>query len=390
MNLVDVFILLLVVVAVAHGFVQGAATQALSFGGFAIGLVAGALLARPAADLSADPGIKAVISLVVLFGVASLGATVGRTIGIKVWGRIQDSSLRLVDGGLGAVLGGASTLVVCWLIAGMLASAPPGEISSQIHDSTILRSLDGPLPATPSVFSRISRLLEARGFPRVFADFDRRPAAALPPPSSPQVRAALAAAGPSTVKVTGNGCGGELNGSGFVAAPGLVVTNAHVVAGIDRPFVEDKAGRHRATAVVFDPALDVAVLRVSGLAGRPLDLVTRSVDRGTAGAVLGYPGGGALDTEPGVVLDHFDAVGRDIYGRNLTRRPVYELQAKVRPGNSGGPYVDFDGNVIGLVFSRSTINQSVGYAIPSTQVQSRLTSARQTTTEVDTGPCAAA
>ena len=390
MNLVDAFILLLAVAAAVHGFMQGAATQALSFGGFAIGLVAGALMARPAADLTADPSLKAVISLVVLFGVASLGATVGRTIGVKVWGRLQASPLRWLDGGLGSVLGAVSTLLACWLIAGMLASAPPSDISAQIHNSTILRALDGPLPTTPAVFARISRLLEARGFPRVFADFDRRPAPALPAPSSPQVRAALAAAGPSTVKIVGSGCGGQLNGSGFVAGPGLVVTNAHVIAGVDRPIVEDTAGRHRATTVVFDPSLDIAVLRTSGLAGRALDLVGTSVDRGTTGAVIGYPGGGGLDAEPGVVLDRFEAVGRDIYNRSLTRRPVYELQSRVRPGNSGGPFVNAEGDVIGLVFSRSTLNSSVGYAIPSTEVQSRLTAARQQGGQVDTGPCAAA
>lgn len=389
MNLVDGLIIVLVLASVVHGFMQGAAIQALSFGGFAAGLALGALVARPAADIVADPALKAVVSLVVLLGVASFGAAAGRTAGGRIWGHIQESGFRLVDGGLGAFLGGVSTLLVCWLMAGMLSTAPPSDISAEIHDSTILRALDGPLPPQPSIFSRIQRLLEARGFPRVFAQFDRRPAEPLPLPSTPQVRAALSAAGGSTVRVVGSGCGGQLNGSGFVAAPGLVVTNAHVVAGVDRPVVEDSAGRHRSTPVVFDPSLDVAVLRVSGLAGRPLDLVTGTVERGTSGAVLGYPGGGRLTAEPGVVLDRFEALGRDIYSSRLTRRPVYELQARVRPGNSGGPFVDPDGDVIGLIFSRSTLNSSVGYAIPAAQVAQKVSAARQGV-EVDTGPCAAA
>jgi S1-C subfamily serine protease len=194
----------------------------------------------------------------------------------------------------------------------------------------------------------------------------------------------------STVKIVGVGCGGVLEGSGFVAGPGLVVTNAHVVAGIDGPVVEDRGGRHPARTVLFDPDLDLAVLRTSGLAGPALPLETSTVSRGTGGAVLGYPGGGPFRAGPAAVRRSFVAVGRDIYGRRTVPRAVYELEAAVRPGNSGGPVVVPDGRVIGVVFSRSLSQANVGYALVGGDVATRLRTAAARSAAVDTGACAAA
>ena len=191
------------------------------------------------------------------------------------------------------------------------------------------------------------------------------------------------------MKVEGRGCGGISDGSGFVVAPDLVVTNAHVVAGISRPFVIDREGAHRASAVVFDPKLDVAVLRTQGVNDRPLPLVARTVGRGTEAAVLGYPGGGPFQAKPAVVLSESPAVGRDIYGRGLTTRDVYQLRAEVRPGNSGGPLVLPDGSVIGVVFARSSLNADLGFALTSVDVRDRVAEAEARRGTVSTGSCAA-
>lgn len=390
MNTVDLLILLLVASAVVHGVLLGAAVQGLSFGGFWLGLSLGAAAAPAVAGLTAEPTGKALLSLATLLGAATLLAGVGREIGVRVWGGLRRVHLGWLDSGLGAVVAGGATLLACWLVASMLATAPVLGVAGEIQDSTILRRVDERLPPAPAVFSRIQRLIQARGFPQVFAELQPRPAPRLPAPAAPEVRAAVNRAAASTVRIVGSGCGGVLNGSGFVAAPGLVVTNAHVVAGIDRPVVQDRRGNHPATPVLFDPALDIAVLRASGLAGAPLPLLPGTVDRGTSGAVIGYPGGGGLDAQPAVVLARYDAVGRDIYSRGLTRRSVYELQARVRSGNSGGPVVRADGTVIGVVFSRSTLDPAVGYALTSDEVLSRLRSAQQGGGQADTGRCAAA
>ena len=134
----------------------------------------------------------------------------------------------------------------------------------------MIRWLDDELPPVPDVAARLGRITDPLGFPRVFAGLEPTPAAPVTGPLPAQVRAAAAAAARSTVRIRGVGCGGVLVGSGWVAAPGLVVTNAHVVAGIADPVVEDADGEHRAVAVVFDPDTDVAILRTSGLDGPPL------------------------------------------------------------------------------------------------------------------------
>jgi S1-C subfamily serine protease len=167
----------------------------------------------------------------------------------------------------------------------------------------------------------------------------------------------------------------------------MVATNAHVVAGVRAPSVLDRAGLHRSTPVFFDPKEDIALLRVSGLTEPALRLLPSTVGRGTEGVALGYPGGGPLHASPAVVLSEVSALGRDIYGRSLTVRDVYQLRADVRPGNSGGPLVRPDGTVAGVVFARSSLNPDLGFALTSASVRARITSAEASTQQVGTGPC---
>jgi S1-C subfamily serine protease len=172
-----------------------------------------------------------------------------------------------------------------------------------------------------------------------------------------------------------------------VAAPGLVVTNAHVVAGIAAPLVQIGRTVKATEVVLFDPSFDLAVLRVSGLSAPPLQLDPAPVGRGTQAAVLGFPGGGPFTVDAAGVMAAFEAQGRDIYGHGLTVRNVYELNALVRPGNSGGPLVLPDGRVIGVVFSRSTVDPSIGYALTSPDVLPRVLRAEGVVRAVSTGAC---
>lgn len=389
MNLVDIAIVVLLVAAAVHGISQGAALQVLSFGGFWAGLAVGAALSPAFSGLASGAFGRAFISLFVLFGAAVIGGAAGRLLGTHAWGALRRLKLGGFDSALGSVVAIGATLLAVWLFALLLSVGPTRQVAAAIHDSAIVRTLTERLPPAPTVFSRLQNLIDTTGFPRVFEGLEPVPAEPVDLPGDPAVRAAVESAGRATVRIVGLGCGGVQTGSGFVVGPNLVMTNAHVVAGIDRPTVEDANGRHEATAVLFDPDLDVAVLRTSGLAAGPLGVLDDGVERGRGGAFLGFPGGGEFRAGAAAVIRRFEAVGRDIYGRNLTSRDVYQLQAQVRQGNSGGPFVTEDGTVLGVVFAASTNDPNVGYALTSAQVTPSIEQARGRTGAVDTGPCAA-
>jgi S1-C subfamily serine protease len=388
LNWVDLLILFLVAVSAIHGFIQGAAVQVFSYAGFILGLILGAKLGPIAGDFIDNPALRVGVVILTLFGTASLVGTVGKFIGAKAtWAVPKASPLGAVNsvGGLGVAV--IVTLASTWLIGGMLAQVGL-PITADFQESRVMRGLTDNLPPAPSVFSSIQRSLLPSGFPPVFAELEPSPAPEVPVTGIPNLDSIVAGARPSVLKISTLGCGRQTSGSGFVAAPGLVVTNAHVVAGVDRPSVIDSAGTHRTTVVLFDPKLDLAVLRTSGLAGRPLALQRGEAPRGQQGAALGFPGGGSFTVTPGAVRDLFeDAVGRDIYSRDLVSRNVYQIDAEVHPGNSGGPFVNSEGQVSGVVFASSLVNPKIAYALTSAEVAVRVDQARAVTAAVDTGPC---
>ena len=386
MNLVDIGIIVVLGLAAAHGVTQGAALQVLSFGGFWVGLLIGAALAPAFSGLPKSEFTSALLSLVTFFGLALLGGAVGRYLGTHAWSALQRLKLGHFDAAMGAVVAVLAALAAVWLIAILLTAGPTRDVSRAINRSTIVRALVERLPPAPSVFSRLQTFISATPFPRVFEGIEPIPSEPLEVPGNAVVQAAVNRAQRSTVRIFGVGCGGVQTGSGFVVGSGLVMTNAHVVAGIQNPQVQDAGGQHRSTPVLFDAKLDVAVLRATGLAGGPLPVASREVGRGQGGAVLGYPGGGGFSAGPAAVLRKFSAVGRDIYGRELTRRDVYQLQASIRQGNSGGPFVRRDGTVLGVIFAASTTDQEIGYALTSAEIAPKIAQARRAA-PVSTGPC---
>jgi S1-C subfamily serine protease len=387
-NLVDLAIVGVLGLAAVHGVTQGAALQVLSFGGFWIGLLLGAAITPFLSGLAESTFMSAFISLVTFLGLALVGGAVGRYFGTHAWGALQRLKLGKADAAAGAVVAVFAALAAVWLVALILTAGPTREVAQAVNQSAIIRTLINRLPPAPNVFARLQRFIQSTPFPRVFEGLEPIPAGPIDVPGNAIVQSAVNAAQRSTVRVTGFGCGGVQTGSGFVVAPGLVVTNAHVVAGIDSPQIEDANGNHGAVAVLFDDQLDVAVLRTSGLAGPPLAILNSEVGRGQGGAVLGYPGGGAFAAGPAGVVRRFNAIGRDIYGQNLTRRDVYQLQAQIRQGNSGGPFVRQDGLVLGMIFAASTSDTELGYALTSQEIVPRVEQARASGA-VATGPCAA-
>jgi S1-C subfamily serine protease len=389
-TLVDLAIVLIVVLAAVHGVTQGAALQVLSFGGFWIGLLVGAAIAPVLSGWAQDSAFtSAFISLVAFLGLALLGGAGGRYLGTHAWGALRRRKLGTFDASLGAVVAAVAALAAIWLVALLLSAGPTRNVSRAVHRSFIVRTLVGRLPPAPSVFARLQTLIQDTPFPRVFEGLEPIPSGPIKVPGNAVVQGAVTADQRSTVRIRGFGCGGIQTGSGFVVAPDLVITNAHVVAGIRTPLIDDANGvGRRSTPVLFDPQTDVAILRMSGLAGPPLQLLATDAPRGTGGAILGYPGGGGFDAKPAAIQRRFSAIGRDIYGQGLTRREVYQVQAQVRQGNSGGPFARQDGVVLGVVFAASTSASGLGYALTSTEVRPKVEQAKRNG-PTSTGACAA-
>lgn len=388
MNLVDLAIILAVVFAIIRGIETGFFCQLGSLGGFIIGLMFGSWIAPFVTKFISGANNRGVFAIVVTFAVALAVGALGEYIGLKL-NRVADrAKLGAVDSGLGAIFGATIILFTSWLVANLLLNLHFATLSQKINSSIIVRQLDRTLPAPPAIISRLGRIFSPNGFPQVFVGLEPTPGPPLPPPSESAIRAAYDRDAASTVKIEGQGCGGIVEGSGFVAASGTVITNAHVVAGIVHPDILDQAGRHPAKVIWFNPDLDVAILQANGLVGPVLPIQDGESKRGTNAAVLGYPGGGPLTASAAVVLDEVTATGRNIYDSGVVTRNIYELQAQVVPGNSGGPLVDLNGVVIGLIFARSQSNDNLGYSLTSPEIRSELSKALAQNSTVSTSRCA--
>jgi S1-C subfamily serine protease len=386
-NALDLILLLVIGIAAYAGYRRGAMLQVLSFGGLAAGLVAGALLGPPIASLAHSHTGQAAIAVAVLLGAGAVGNAVGWAVGSWFRTRARRSSFRPVDAAGGVVVSMAAVLLATWFVALNLVNGPFPTVAAEIRGSAIVRGLDASLPRPPSLLAEIRGFFNRYGFPDVFVGLPPAPAGPVRPPTAAEARRAFQTAQASTVRIVGQACGEIQSGSGFVVTGNYVVTNAHVVAGVQSPQVQIQGGGSEpGTTVLFDPQTDLAILHVAAAPGPALELGDRLVERGATGSVLGYPGGGGLRGDGAAVRRSIDAVGRDIYGRSTVQRHVYELQTTVIPGDSGGPFVLADGTVAGVVFAASTTDPSVGYAIASTEVLPRLRTVSGTG-PVPTGPC---
>jgi S1-C subfamily serine protease len=385
-TLLDLFLLAMLGAAAYSGYRRGFLMQLVTYVGLGAGLILGALLAPVIGRWADDPSEQAGLVLGTILVLGGLGNAIGWTIGRAVRAKAQETSLRHADAVGGSAMSVTAGLLIIWFLAQSLIAGPSPTLAREIRGSAVVRSIDAVLPPPPSLVGEVRRFLTSLGFPDVFTGLPPEPAGRVPGATSAEVRQAVAAAGASTVQVVGQACNHIQEGSGFIVAPGYVVTNAHVVAGDVTTSIQ-LPEQLPATVVAFDPDLDLAVLRVEGLDGNALKLVGDELARGRTGAVLGYPGGGGFDGEPAAVRRSLTATGRDIYGEGVVTRDVYELQTLVRPGNSGGPFVLPDGRVAGVVFAASTTDHDIGYAIESVDVAGIVQDAVGRTAPVSTGPC---
>lgn len=389
MNGADLVIIILALITFVRGLETGFLRQAGYFFGLLGGLYLGSLLAPQLTDLVATNEMgRFFITITTVLVTAACLAGLGETAGWQLRKVVHGVALTPIDNGAGAILGGASVIVMAWLLAGVTHNMTLGGIGPALNDSKIIAAADGVLPPAPAVIARLEHIVSPNGFPRVFTGVE--PAIdPVDPPSSALVAQIQDKAAASTVKIQGYGCGGVVTGSGFVADNGLVITNAHVVAGIRNPVIIDRGGQRAARTIWFNSNLDTAVLAASNLAGPPLPLTPVDPKRGEQGAVLGYPGGGPLVVGAAALAGQSYATGRNIYGTGLVERVIQTLAADVEQGNSGGPFVLADGSVGGLVFAKAVSSNEIGYSLPASTVRTELDRAKaKGLSTVGTGGCA--
>jgi S1-C subfamily serine protease len=383
LNVLDLVIAVLVLSAAVGGYRLGFVARALSWAGMATGLMVTARFLPDIIDAfnGPDPTGRLLVAIGVLLGGAFIGQALGLLIGSKLHLVLPPGS-RPLDRGAGAIAGAIGVLVAVWLLVPAMSDVP-GTFARAARSSSIARAINEHAPPPPDALQSLRRLVGDTQFPRVFDALTRAPDTGPPPAETGLSPAVLATATAASVKIEGPACDRLQEGSGFVVAPGIIVTNAHVVAGQKQTRVYDRQGRRVPASVLsFDPDRDLAVLQAD-IDNPSLPVGDGGVD--TKGAVLGYPGGGPLAVSPFQVRDEVTAVGRDLYDDHETRRQVLILASDLAPGDSGAALVDASGTVVGVAFAIAPDRPGTSYALDTSELRAALAAPRRAGT--DTGSC---
>jgi S1-C subfamily serine protease len=392
-TVVDVVLVVLAVLAVVAGWSKGAIRSAGTLVGLGLGLWLGLTLAPVVVGWFAATGFGATIQRSVVAGVVILVcagvvyAIAGAVAGI-LGKLLRHGPIRWVDSLIGSVLGLLTWAVVVWLLAGFAMATSLATVVQAANSSRVVATLNGLAPLPPStVLGAVDDALAGAGLPKVFEGGE--PIKAVPAPDG-SVPAAVSRAEDSVVTVLASkpACGVDSEGSGWVVQRGRVVTNAHVVAGASSVVVRQSGSTsvERATLVAFDPSRDLAVLDVTDLTAPALD-IGPDLTAGAAAYAAGYPGDGPFTLSPQRVRDRVTARGSDIYQSGSVDRDIYSLRGIVRPGNSGGPLLDADGQVAGVVFARSATDAETGYALTLAELRPVLSSVGSA--PISSGACTA-
>jgi len=381
LNVLDLFIGIFIVVSVLRGVRTGFLAGVFSLVGVVVGASVGSRIAPSLLPDGGNPIYGAGITLGSILAFSVLGEVIARSMGGSIRNRLSSPASATLDGLGGALLGFALALVLVWAV-GVFALQSPTLASLQpvAQDSRILQTLKERMPSglLTQAVADLQPLPKIRG---------PEPEVAAPEGNivnDPDVQAASR----RTLRVTGTACGYGVEGSAWVAGRNLVVTNAHVVAGETATWVQiGGAGQQLpAEVVAFDERNDIAVMRVEGLGLAPLPIA--AARPGEAAAVIGFPQNGPLDIEPARTGTTERVVSTDAYDNGPVERIVTSFRVYVRPGNSGGPAVDADGQVISTIFASRTNSNNSGYGVPSRIVQRHLQDAASRTNPVSTGGCA--
>ena len=392
----DVLDLILIALAAAFavaGYRQGFIVGILSFAGFLGGAAIGATFApKLARSLVQGTTQQALVAIVAVFVAAMIGQLLASAVGAAVRSRVNWRPATLIDSVAGAAVSVLSVLLIAWLIGSAVVNAPFAMVTSQVNRSAVLRAVDGVMPgAARTMFSDFRSLLASGPYVQVFGALGAEPALTVAAPDPAVLNSAgLVRARDSIVKVIGvaPSCSRRIEGSGFVISPQHILTNAHVVAGVTQgQTVITRLGRHLpATVVLFDPERDLAVLYVPGLRAAPLPFAGPA-PLGASAIVAGYPLDENFTVVPARVGDDQLAQAPDIYQSKEVTRQIYSIRADVRAGNSGGPLLNPDGTVDGVVFAAAVGVKDTGYALTAAEVRSDASRGANATAAASTQAC---
>lgn len=392
MNLVDWVLVGATIVFAWAGWRQGFVAGVLSFAGFLSGgLAAAFLLPRVSAAVTDNPVARVGIVVAGVIIAALIGQFIASLLGRRLHAAITWRPARLIDNAAGATLAVLALAIMAWIVASAVAFLPQLPMASQIQQSRLLVAVDTAVPnQVRDAFVGLRNMVSSADVPRVFSALGSFPGPEVELPDATVIlEGAVTDARPSVVRVTGNSdeCEISVSGSGFVYAPEHVMTNAHVVAGITSPEIQVRASQPllSATVVYFDPKVDIAVLYVPGLTAPDLGFAKDAAESGDDAIVAGFPEGGPYDSVPARIRDSITARGDDIYGKSGVKREVYSFRANVKQGNSGGPLLTAQGEVLGMIFASGS--GTTGYALTAQQLAVPSTRALRSNEPVPTGSC---
>ncbi|MFH9332581.1 MarP family serine protease [Streptomyces althioticus] len=398
MNVLDILLLVAAVWFAVVGYRQGFVVGILSV----IGFLGGGLIAvytlpviwDAMTDNSEVGTTAAVVAVVVVIVCASVGQALTTHLGNKLRRYITWSPARALDATGGALVNVVAMLLVAWLIGSALAGTTLPTLGKEVRGSKVLLGVSRALPDQADIwFADFSSVLAQNGFPQVFSPFANEPITDVRPPDPALAGSHVAArAQRSIVKVTGTAtsCGKVLEGTGFVFDDRRVMTNAHVVGGVDEPVVQigGEGRMYDATVVLYDWKRDIAVLDVPDMDAPALRFATEDASSGDGAIVAGFPENGAYDVRAARLRGRITANGPDIYHRGTVRRDVYSLFATVRQGNSGGPLLTPEGEVYGVIFAKSLDDAQTGYALTVDEIREDIARGRSAAQEVNSDKCA--
>lgn len=371
MNFVDILIILLLVASGIRGTDIGFVRQFGSLAGLCLGVALGGWFASVL-------NVHGNVAILLIVGFVMLGVVLGELLGLKLKVVFHDNKVNIIDKACGALMGVITCLLAVWISSMLVPALNSKTLQRSVRDSATIGVIDKTLPPATDIIAKLESFFVDAGLP----DFIKTTEPKLPKndiqlPKIESFAEVITSSKTSIAEVEGRSCSGFEMGSGFVADKNLVVTNAHVVAGMRYPFVRLEGKRYLAKVVAFDPDLDIAVLSSSSINTASLLLNEDLAKNGTLSVALGFPGGGSFRAKPSIVSDKIRVVSKDIYGQNQTERQVYVLRSDIEEGNSGGPLLDKTGKVIGVIFARSSTYAGVGYALTMPDVINVIKSAKE-------------
>ncbi|MEJ4113009.1 MarP family serine protease [Corynebacterium kroppenstedtii] len=395
-TIVDIAIVLIALSVMRSGWRQGGLSSIAAVIGVIIGGLVGLWAAPYAMARTDDNTMRFLLALGIAIFAVIIGYALGSSLGAALRNMIRTRAVYKADAAVGAVVQVFTAIVVIWMIALPVVSASKGNVSKTLRNSRVLGAVDSLAPPQVNNWgSRVGMFLNRNGMPTLTDPFGELPNKDVPAPADSVLSTErLNQIRPSIVQVlsTAQQCRKMLEGSGFVIAPDTVVTNAHVVAGSNEVKLRTVNGEDVATVTYFNPDKDIAVLHAVDLGLNPLALDNKPATTGADAVVLGYPLGGPFDVQNARIRDRLTIDGPNIYSTHRLQREAYTLRGLVREGNSGGPVVDGDGDVLGLIFGAGVDDRDTGYALTGREVMASLHSAahaQSLRTPVDTKSCVA-